>query len=83
MNTRKIATFIVIIYMCVCVCLSVLCMWYVILEHEDEGRANLETTDTIKMSIPISQSKLYFHVQRTHHNIHIYVSFDVKHNVET
>ena len=32
---------------CVCVCLSVrLCVWYVILEHEDEGRANMETSDS-------------------------------------
>ena len=55
-NIRMVATFIVIIYilcvcMCVCVCLSVclsvyLCVWYVNLEHEDEGRTNMETSDS-------------------------------------
>ena len=38
---------------------------------------------TLKTSIHISQSKFYFHVQKTHYNIHIFVSFDVEHNVET
>ena len=37
---------------------------------------------TMKTSIPISQSKFYFHVQITHHNIHIVVYFVVEHNVE-
>ena len=39
---------------------------------------------TLKSSRPIhiSQIKFYFHVQRTHHNIHIFVSFDVEHNVK-
>ena len=53
-NIRMIATFIVIIYiLCVCVCACVhvclsvcLCMCYVILEHEDKGRAKMETSDS-------------------------------------
>ena len=71
--------------LCVCVCVSV---WYVILEHEDKNvRAELTwrlLIATIKTPIHISQSKFYFHVQRSlkHHNIHIFVSFDVEHNVE-
>ena len=61
-------------------------MWYVIIEHEDKNaRAELIwrlLIATMMTSIPISQSKFYFHEQRTHHNIHIFVSFDVEHNVE-
>ena len=62
-----------------------MCVWHVILEHEDKSaRAELIwrlLIATVKMSIHISQSKYYFHVQRTYHNIHIFVSFDVEHNV--
>ena len=66
---------------CVCVCLSV---WYVILEHEDKNvREELILRffiATIKTPIHISQSKFYFHVQRSlKHTIHIVVSFDVEH----
>ena len=68
---------------CVCVgmcaCVSV---WYVILEHEDKNmRADLIwrlLRATIKTPIHISQIKF-----ETHHNIHIFVSFDVENNVET
>ena len=64
-------------------------MWYVILEHEDknarcEGRANMETSDSNNEDIHLySRSMFCFHVQRTHHNLHIFVSFDVENNVET
>ena len=59
-----------------------MCLWFVILEHEDKN-AMAELIwrlliATMKTSIHISRSKLYFHVQRTHHDIHI---FDVEHNV--
>ena len=69
------------------VCLSVsLSVWYVILEHEDRHvRAELIwrlLIETIKAPIHIC---FCFYVQRSlkHHNIHIFVSFDVEHNVET
>ena len=69
--------------MCVCACVS-LSVCFVIHEHEDKNvRAELMwrfLIATMKTSIHIFQ---YFHVQRTHHNIHIFVSFDVEHNVET
>ena len=59
----------------------------VILENEDNNaREELIwrlLIATMKTSIHISQSKFYYHVQRTHHNIHIFVSFDVEYNVET
>ena len=37
--------FLVVLLVCVCVC-ACLSMWYVILEHEDKGRANMETSDS-------------------------------------
>ena len=39
----------VCVCVCVCVCACVpacLSMWYVILEHDDKGRANMETSDS-------------------------------------
>ena len=69
-----------------CVCLSV---WYTILEHEDKNvRAELIwrlLVAIIKTPIHISQSKFYFHVQRSlkHTIIYTYNSFGVEHNVET
>ena len=72
--------------MCECVCLSV---WYVILEHEDKNvRAELIwrfLIATIKTSTHISQSKFYFHVQRSlkHTVIYTHLSLDVEHYIET
>ena len=75
---------------CVCVCLSVcLSVWYVILEHEDK---NVRTALIWRLLIAIIKTPI--HILRvsffsrakkfkTHHNIHIFVSFDVEHNVET
>ena len=78
-------------FVCVCVslsfCLSV-CVSFVILENEDKNvRAELiwrVLIATIKTPIHISQSKFSFHVQRNlKHTVHIFVSFDVEHNIET
>ena len=78
--------------MCVCVCLCVsicLSVWYVILEHKDKNvTAELIwrlLIAKIKTPIHISQSKFYFRAKKfeSHHNIHIFVSFDVEHNIET
>ena len=57
-----------VVCVCVCVCGSV-CVWYVILEHEDKNvRAELTwrvLIATIKTPIHISQSKFFFHMQRS------------------
>ena len=44
----------------------------------------METSDSNNEDIhSYSRSMFYFHVQKTHHNLHIFVSFDVENNVET
>ena len=67
----------------------IVCVRHVILDHDDKNaRAELIwrlLTATTKTSIHISQSKVYFHVQRSLKPTitYTFVSFDVEHNVET
>ena len=49
MGTIFLVVYILFVCVCVCVCACVpacLSMWYVILEHDDKGRANMETSDS-------------------------------------
>ena len=70
----------VCVYVCVCVCLSV-CVSRQECEAELIWRLLIATIET---PIHISQSKFSFHKKfEMHHIIHIFVSFDVEHNIES
>ena len=51
MGTIFLVVYILCVCVCVCVCVcacvpACLSMWYVILEHDDKGRANMENSDS-------------------------------------